>query len=67
MKLSKKISFAAFCADILDEPISPGWVAEYKAFDGERLGLVVGKILGGADERQEADETDYERGPRPDI
>jgi hypothetical protein len=34
MKLPKKISFAAFCADILGEPISPGWVTVYKAFDG---------------------------------
>lgn len=37
MKLPKKISFAAFCSDILGEPISPAWIAAYKAFDGERL------------------------------
>ncbi len=37
MKIAKKISFAAFCADVIGEPISPAWVAAYKALDGERL------------------------------
>ena len=37
MKQSRKISFAAFCRDVLDEPISPAWTVAYKAFDGERL------------------------------
>ena len=37
MKFSKKISFAAFCADLLGEAISPAWVAAYKALDGEKL------------------------------
>jgi hypothetical protein len=34
MKIPKQISFAAFCRDILQEAISPSWVAAYKAFDG---------------------------------
>jgi len=33
----RKISFAAFCRDVLDEPISPAWVTAYKALDGEPL------------------------------
>ena len=37
MKVSKKISFAAFCADVIGESISPAWIAAYKAFDGEKL------------------------------
>jgi len=37
MKVSKKISFAAFCSDVIGEPISTAWVAAYKAFDGEKL------------------------------
>jgi hypothetical protein len=37
MKVSKKISFAAFCADVIGEPISAAWIAAYKAFDGEKL------------------------------
>jgi hypothetical protein len=37
MKLSKKISFASFCSDVLNEPISPAWVTVFKAFQGERL------------------------------
>jgi hypothetical protein len=34
MKIPKQISFAAFCRDILQEPISASWIAAYKAFDG---------------------------------
>ena len=34
---NRKISFASFCRDILDEPISPAWNVVYRAFDGERL------------------------------
>jgi hypothetical protein len=34
MKIPKQISFVAFCRDILQEPISPSWIAAYKAFDG---------------------------------
>ncbi len=37
MKPKRKISFAAFCRDVLDEPISPAWDIVYRAFDGERL------------------------------
>ena len=37
MKVSKKISFAAFCSDVIGEPISTAWVTAYKAFDGEKL------------------------------
>lgn len=37
MKISKKLSFASFCSDIVGEPISPAWVASYKALDGENL------------------------------
>ena len=37
MKRSRKISFAAFCRDVLEESISPAWAVVYKAFDGERL------------------------------
>lgn len=37
MKLSKKISFQSFCADIVGETISPGWVVAYRALDGEAL------------------------------
>jgi hypothetical protein len=37
VKLSKKISFAAFCADILGEPISPAWITVFKAFEGQPL------------------------------
>jgi hypothetical protein len=33
----KRLSFAAFCRDVLDEPISPAWIVAYKAFDGESL------------------------------
>jgi hypothetical protein len=53
MKLSKKISFAAFCSDILDEPISLGWTVAYKALDGERLTggeLETWQALSGRDE-----------------
>lgn len=37
MKINRKISFAAFCADVLGEPISPAWVTVFKAFQGEPL------------------------------
>jgi hypothetical protein len=37
VKLSKKISFAGFCADIVGESISPAWAAAYRALDGETL------------------------------
>ena len=37
MKPNRKISFAAFCRDVLDEPISPAWNVVYRAFDGETL------------------------------
>jgi hypothetical protein len=40
MKIPRKISFAAFCADVLGEPISPAWIAAYKALDGEKLSPV---------------------------
>ena len=33
----KRLSFAAFCRDVLGEPISPAWIVAYKAFDGESL------------------------------
>jgi hypothetical protein len=53
MKIPRKISFAAFCRDILDEPISPGWTVAYKALDGERLAsneLETWQALAGRDE-----------------
>src|ERR1700693_602035 len=53
MKIPKKISFAAFCRDILDEPISLGWTVAYKALDGERLAsneLETWQALTGRDE-----------------
>ena len=37
MKLNPKISFEAFCRDVLLEPISSAWVAAYKAFEGKPL------------------------------
>ena len=37
MKRKSKISFAAFCRDILGEPISRAWDVVYRAFDGEPL------------------------------
>jgi hypothetical protein len=37
MAPKRKVSFAAFCRDVLDEPISPAWAVAYKAFDGESL------------------------------
>lgn len=37
MKRNSKISFAAFCRDILAEPISRAWDVVYRAFDGEPL------------------------------
>jgi hypothetical protein len=50
---SRKISFAAFCRDVLEEPISPAWTVVYKAFDGERLTpaeLEMWRTLTGRDE-----------------
>src|SRR6202035_4657741 len=37
MKLSPKISFEAFCRDVLLEPISKAWVVAFKAFEGKSL------------------------------
>ncbi len=37
MKISTKLSFGAFCRDILGEPISPAWIAAYKAFEGKPM------------------------------
>jgi hypothetical protein len=37
VKINRKISFAAFCADVLGESISPAWVTVFKAFQGEPL------------------------------
>src|SRR5580658_3700096 len=37
VKINRKISFAAFCADLLGEPISLAWIAAYRALDGEKL------------------------------
>jgi hypothetical protein len=37
MLYRKRLSFAAFCRDVLCEPISQAWVVAYKAFDGEPL------------------------------
>jgi len=34
MKINPKLSFEAFCRDVLNEPISKAWIAAYKAFDG---------------------------------
>jgi hypothetical protein len=51
--ISKKISFAAFCSDILGEAISPAWVAAYKALEGEKLSapeLEAWRLMTGADE-----------------
>jgi hypothetical protein len=36
--MKKRISFRAFCRDVLDEPISRAWAVAYKALDGEPLG-----------------------------
>jgi hypothetical protein len=58
MKLPKKISFAAFCSDILGEPISPAWITAYKAFDGEQLTdseLEIWRALTGKDEYSQRD------------
>jgi hypothetical protein len=35
--LPKKISFAAFCRDVIGEPISRAWNVAYKTYDGEPL------------------------------
>lgn len=37
IQLPKKISFAAFCRDVIGEPISRAWDVAYRAFDGEQL------------------------------
>lgn len=37
MKFNKKPSFAAFCRDVIGEPISRAWDIAYRAFDGELL------------------------------
>jgi hypothetical protein len=37
VKPKRKISFAAFCRDVLNEPISAAWDVVYRAFDGEPL------------------------------
>lgn len=53
MKPSRKISFARFCADVLDEPISPAWVVAYKALEGEPLKpdeLEIWRAMTGRDE-----------------
>jgi hypothetical protein len=53
MKPKPKISFATFCRDVIDEPISPAWAVAYKALDGERLSdgeLETWKALSGLDE-----------------
>jgi hypothetical protein len=52
MKPKRKLSFAAFCRDVLDEPISAAWVVVYKAFDGEPLAddeLEIWRALTGRD------------------
>jgi len=53
MKRKAKISFAAFCRDILGEPISAAWDVVYRAFDGEPLrgnALELLRTLTGRDE-----------------
>jgi hypothetical protein len=53
MKLSKKISFASFCSDVLNESISPAWVTVYKGLQGERLTaseLEIWRALSGQEE-----------------
>lgn len=37
MKFKRKPSFAAFCRDVLNEPISAAWDIAYRAFDGVPL------------------------------
>ncbi|MGH9712646.1 MAG: hypothetical protein ACRD5M_05030 [Candidatus Acidiferrales bacterium] len=37
MKARHRVSFAAFCRDVLDEPISEAWSVVYRAFDGQPL------------------------------
>ncbi|MGH9735813.1 MAG: hypothetical protein ACRD8A_14630 [Candidatus Acidiferrales bacterium] len=56
--MARKISFAAFCRDVLDEPISPAWNVAYKAFDGERLNdgeVELWRALTGREEYQSCD------------
>lgn len=53
MSKRKKISFAGFCRDVLDEPISPAWIVAYKAFEGQPLReseLEIWRALSGRDE-----------------
>lgn len=37
MKFKRKPSFAAFCRDVIGEPISAAWDIAFRAFDGEPL------------------------------
>ena len=58
MKPKRKLSFAAFCADVLDEPISPAWIVVYKAFDGEPLTaaeLEIWRTLSGREDYEPQD------------
>jgi hypothetical protein len=58
MKTIRKISFAAFCRDVLDEPISPAWVVAYKALDGQPLfepEVELWKTLSGREDYQRRD------------
>ncbi len=53
MKIPKQISFAAFCRDVLQEPISPSWIVAYKAFDDLPLTnseLELWRAMSGRDE-----------------
>jgi hypothetical protein len=58
VKPKRKLSFAAFCADVLDEPISPAWIVVYKAFDGEPLvpaELEIWRTLSGREDYEPQD------------
>jgi hypothetical protein len=60
MKLSNKISFASFCSDVLNEPISLAWITVFKGLQGERLTapeLEIWRALSGQE-----DYTPQERG-----
>lgn len=49
----KKISFAAFCRDVIGEAISPAWDLVYRAFDGEPITaeeIETWRALSGRDE-----------------
>lgn len=54
MKLSPKISFEAFCRDVLHEAISRPWVVAFKAFDGLPLAnsdeLEIWRAMSGREE-----------------